>query len=69
MNSTEIFTNWKDFNPAPIYSARAGKICQQKSCPHIDNDKCPYWGTLDNPSSVTADEIWQKKGYCPFYAE
>jgi len=62
------FNTWRDHYPTPIVPVTAGSICLQKSCPHINHGKCPYWGILEwTTITITSDEIWQKKGYCPFY--
>ena len=67
--SITLFSDWRNYEPAPISPVLAGSICLQKSCPHINHGRCPYWGTLAwTTISITSNEIWQKKGYCPFYA-
>ena len=72
MNNSNFstFDAWQDFNPVPIVPVPAGEICYAKDCPHITNAHCPFWGVLEwTTLPITADEVWQKKGYCYFYAE
>lgn len=62
------FNNWRDYPPTTIVPVQAGNTCFDVACPHIRGDKCPYWGVLEwTTITITAEEIWQKKGYCPFY--
>lgn len=67
-STVTLFEDWRDYEPVAIHPARAGTVCMQKSCPHVRDDNCPYWGTLESPTTVTSNEVWKHKGYCPFYA-
>jgi hypothetical protein len=45
-----------------------GNTCIERNCAHIQNGYCPFWGLLDGSTiDVTAEEVWQHKGYCYFY--
>ena len=66
--STTLFSDWRDHHPVPIVPVIVGNTCIERNCAHIQNGYCPFWGLLDGSTiDVTAEEVWQHKGYCYFY--